>query len=93
MSDILFLVETYHMVAYRLGYSKTKCLQSLRIEVVNLVKQHYDEVQNVQGITDERYNFVKDFTATLLLKIEHLNFVIFSHKILAQNIVNPFVES
>lgn len=26
MADILFLVETYHMVGYRLGYSRTKCL-------------------------------------------------------------------
>lgn len=38
MADILFLIETYHMVSYRLGYSKTKCLQTLRIEVIKLVK-------------------------------------------------------
>lgn len=92
MSDILFLVETYHMVAYRLGYSRTRCIATFKTDVDVPLREHYTTVQTADRVSDENYNFVKDFTATLLLKIEHLNFVMFNYKILSQNVANPFVE-
>lgn len=31
IADLLFLVETFHMMAYRVGYSKYRCLKKIKL--------------------------------------------------------------
>ena len=76
-----------------MGFSRTKCTESLEKNALVHIKEKYFQVQAIEGQSDNKYNFVKDFTATLLLKIEHLNFVYFKSKIVSNNIMNPFVEN
>lgn len=38
MANIIILVETYHIMAYRIGYNKARCLQSLSDMVEEPIK-------------------------------------------------------
>lgn len=41
------------------------------------IKKFFEEEAKDESVSDELFSYRKDFTATLLLKIEHFHFLIF----------------
>lgn len=65
------------MVAYRIGYSETRSLATYKRDIQEEIKKFFEEEAKDESVSDELFSYRKDFTATLLLKIEHFHFLIF----------------
>lgn len=44
VADLIFLTESFYTIAYRVGYSRQRCLEQLRVLVEEPIKNHYIEI-------------------------------------------------
>lgn len=84
----LQLQEAFYVVNYKMGLNEPKNIISFNTEVVEALRARYDLVSKaMRDIDKERLTDVRDFTATLLLKMKHMEFVAFKY-----NSITEFVN-
>lgn len=84
----LQLQEAFYVVNYKMGLNEPKNIISFNTEVVEALRARFDLVAKAMRDVDKaRLTDVRDFTATLLLKMKHMEFVAFKY-----NSITEFVN-
>ena len=84
----LQLQESFYVVNYKMGINEPKNIISFNTQVVEAIRARYDLVAtNMREVDKARLTDIRDFTATLLLKMKHMEFVAFKY-----NSITEFVN-
>ena len=84
----LQLQEAFYVVNYKMEMNEPKNIISFNTEVVEAIRARYDLIAtNMREADKARLTDIRDFTATLLLKMKHMEFVAFKY-----NSITEFVN-
>ena len=84
----LQLQEAFYVVNYKMELNEPKNIISFNTEVIEAIRARYDLIAtNMREVDKARLTDIRDFTATLLLKMKHMEFVAFKY-----NSITEFVN-
>lgn len=84
------LVKSFHIINYKLKVSEPKSITMFNSQIVLRLENVYKILKTQLG-TDVRWGAIKDFSATLILKLMHQTFIIFKITTISQVVVKPFM--
>lgn len=85
------LVKSFHIINYKLKISEPKSITMFNSQIVLRLENVYKILKTQLG-TDVRWPAIKDYSATLILKLMHQTFIIFKITTISQMVVKPFMS-
>lgn len=91
ISLMMELVKAFHIINYKLKKSEPESITMFNSQVLIRLENVYKILKTQLG-TDIRWKSIKDFSATLILKLMHRTFVIFKVNTISQVVNKPLMS-
>ena len=91
ISLMMELVKSFHIINYKLKKSEPESITMFNSQILIRLENVYKIFKTQLG-TDIRWRSIKDFSATLILKLMHRTFVIFKVNTISQVVNKPLMS-
>ena len=87
---VLRLVQVFHIISYRRGNSEEFTFENFNNNIYNPIVSMYEQFKQSQPAPEaEILNGVKQFIVSLLLKMKHLNYIIYEYHTVSEFVNFP----
>lgn len=90
IANLLDLLDTFNIISYRMGLNEQQIMINYKLSIFDRIIQEYNSYSKFIKAEDApKFQILKHFTAVLLLKMEHHNFLMFHYHSISEYVTLP----